>query len=331
MTDGRSASAPDLEGRCGGPATHFPAPPSGPSRSSGTTSTSKSFAWGPRHRRSSTTSHVSDTRGRSSAWASPRVLSRWSMLADRGLRLAEVYTALPSTPDGPTPMPSPIGRERLRLLATARARSVRRLRRFSRSRCHGRARQRPATPRLTDADGRGWPPSSTPSRTRHCRPATGSRSTHTPGHMSKRRPRSNGWSRARTRHRSAICLDVGHYLVGGGDPVAALQRFGSGSPMSTSRTSTLPSSGDWPRAGSGASTTRCANESSPSSAPAAWTSRRASVARRARYRGWLMVEQDSSWGPPAEAAAIGRRVLAVWLRAIGSHDDPASGISAQTD
>jgi sugar phosphate isomerase/epimerase len=32
------------------------------------------------------------------------------------------------------------------------------------------------------------------------------------------------------------------------------------------------------------------------------------------YRGWLMVEQDSSWGPPSEAAAIGRRVLAQALR-----------------
>ena len=32
------------------------------------------------------------------------------------------------------------------------------------------------------------------------------------------------------------------------------------------------------------------------------------------YDGWLMVEQDSCWGPPAESAAIGRRVLAETLR-----------------
>ena len=30
---------------------------------------------------------------------------------------------------------------------------------------------------------------------------------------------------------------------------------------------------------------------------------------RIGYSGWLMVEQDSSWLAPAEAAAIGRRVL----------------------
>ncbi|MGH2417063.1 MAG: hypothetical protein ACRDFY_01890, partial [Candidatus Limnocylindria bacterium] len=32
------------------------------------------------------------------------------------------------------------------------------------------------------------------------------------------------------------------------------------------------------------------------------------------YAGWLMVEQDSSWLPPAEAAAVGGRVLRYALR-----------------
>jgi sugar phosphate isomerase/epimerase len=32
------------------------------------------------------------------------------------------------------------------------------------------------------------------------------------------------------------------------------------------------------------------------------------------YGGWLMVEQDTSWEPPSEAAAIGRRVLDAALR-----------------
>ena len=36
------------------------------------------------------------------------------------------------------------------------------------------------------------------------------------------------------------------------------------------------------------------------------------------YDGWLMVEQDSSWAPPSEAAAIGRRVLAHALATIGA-------------
>jgi sugar phosphate isomerase/epimerase len=36
------------------------------------------------------------------------------------------------------------------------------------------------------------------------------------------------------------------------------------------------------------------------------------------YDGWLMVEQDSCWGPPSESAAVGRRVLAHALRRLGS-------------
>jgi hypothetical protein len=45
------------------------------------------------------------------------------------------------------------------------------------------------------------------------------------------------------------------------------------------------------------------------------------------YDGWLMVEQDSGWPPPAESAAIGRRVLAAVLRrqAAGSPAAPTPG------
>ena len=43
------------------------------------------------------------------------------------------------------------------------------------------------------------------------------------------------------------------------------------------------------------------------------------------YAGWLMVEQDSSWPPPSEAAAIGRRVLAHTLATIGSENAGSRG------
>jgi sugar phosphate isomerase/epimerase len=39
---------------------------------------------------------------------------------------------------------------------------------------------------------------------------------------------------------------------------------------------------------------------------------------RRDYDGWLVIEQDSCWGPPSESAAIGRRVLAEALRRHGS-------------
>ena len=37
---------------------------------------------------------------------------------------------------------------------------------------------------------------------------------------------------------------------------------------------------------------------------------------RIGYSGWLMVEQDSTWLQPAEAAAIGGRVLRFALREV---------------
>ena len=36
------------------------------------------------------------------------------------------------------------------------------------------------------------------------------------------------------------------------------------------------------------------------------------------YDGWIMVEQDSSWLPPAEAAEIGGRALRAALAEIGA-------------
>ena len=46
------------------------------------------------------------------------------------------------------------------------------------------------------------------------------------------------------------------------------------------------------------------------------------------YDGWLMVEQDSGFGPPSESAAIGRRVLAAALRRLG---DGAGGAHARRE
>ena len=59
-----------------------------------------------------------------------------------------------------------------------------------------------------------------------------------------------------------------------------------------------------------ASARRSGRACSPSSAPGCSTSTASSPPSSERdYDGWLMVEQDSSWAPPSESAAIGRRVL----------------------
>ena len=114
---------------------------------------------------------------------------------------------------------------------------------------------------------------------------------------------------------AGLCLDVGHYLVGGGEPVRAIRHYG---PL----------------------VTHVHLKDVDSSVLARLRSREIdgfSAAVRDRiftelgngaldlrgvlatldalvYTGWLMVEQDSSWLPPAEAAAVGGRVLRYALR-----------------
>ena len=109
---------------------------------------------------------------------------------------------------------------------------------------------------------------------------------------------------------AGLCLDVGHYTVGGGDPVEAIERH-----------QTL--------------ITHVHLKDVDSEVLARIRSQQIdgfSAAIRARiftelgngvldldgvlqaldgigYSGWLMVEQDSSWLPPAEAADIGRRAV----------------------
>ena len=120
--------------------------------------------------------------------------------------------------------------------------------------------------------------------------------------------------------RIGICLDVGHYLVGGGDPVEALGRLGERvthvhlkdvDPTVLARMATgdIADFGDAVRA-------RVFTELGSGALDLIGCLR---VLEARGYAGWLMVEQDSSWSPPSEAAAIGRRVLALALTMVGSH------------
>lgn len=115
-----------------------------------------------------------------------------------------------------------------------------------------------------------------------------------------------------------ICLDTGHYMVGGGDPVAALRTLGERvrhlhlkdvdpAVLGRLRSSQLRGFG-------AAIRERIFTELG--SGMLDLDGVLAELAAR-RYRGWLMVEQDTTWLPPSEAAAIGRRVLAYATRRLG--------------
>jgi inosose dehydratase len=116
-----------------------------------------------------------------------------------------------------------------------------------------------------------------------------------------------------------ICLDVGHYLVGGGDPVGAMRELGAlvthvhlkdvdPVVLERLRAGGLGGFGDAIRA-------RLFTELG--AGPLDLDGLLDILVER-DYDGWLMIEQDSGWGPPSESAAIGRRVLASALHRAGS-------------
>ncbi len=116
-----------------------------------------------------------------------------------------------------------------------------------------------------------------------------------------------------------ICLDVGHYLVGGGDPIKALEWLGERvthvhlkdvDPVVLARLS------EGALSGLGEAVDQRIFTELGAGMLDLMGVLRALAARG--YDGWLMVEQDSSWAPPSEAAAIGRRVLAHALATIGA-------------
>jgi inosose dehydratase len=241
-------------------------------------------------------------------------------LTARGLRLAEVYVSLPCSAEGPLPGALDIGRERLRILhdgggdvlVVALDTSP------ERSRVAGRAIG-PDAPRLTES---GW---------RSLAETVGrlAEETVSAGHALAWHPHAATYveTPAELERLAAdtdsvlvgICLDVGHVIVGGGDPAAALGRYGERvthvhlkdvdpDVLDRLRRGAIP---DFAAAIRERLFTELGNGCLDLAAVIG-----ALAARD--YDGWLMVEQDSSWGPPSESAAIGRRVLAAELRRLGS-------------
>ena len=241
-------------------------------------------------------------------------------LRARDLRLAEVYLSIPCTVDGPTDAAAAIARERLALLHEGGGEVLVAALDISpgRSETSGRAAAA-GKPRLTDD---GW--------------------RRLAGHVEDlaREAAALGHAVAWHQHTGTfvetpdelaqlmeltdpallgICLDVGHYLVGGGDPAAAIGRYGDrvrhvhlkdvdAAVLARLRAGELA---DFPAAIRARLFTELGGGILDLPAVLA-------ALARLDYTGWLMVEQDSCWGPPSESAAIGRRVLAEALRRLGA-------------
>jgi inosose dehydratase len=237
-------------------------------------------------------------------------------LAKRGLRLAEVYAALPCTVDGPEPDALEIGRRRLNdlheaegdVLVVALAFSDGRLQRAGRA-------DAPGTPRLSEA---GWHRLASTLETL-------GREASNLGHTLAFHSHAGTFVEtpaevARLAELTdpalvGLCLDTGHTIVGGGDPLTVIKRHGrrvihvhlkdvAPEPLEALRDGRCPDFLEALRA-------RIFTELGSGVLPVAAILD--ALADR-DYAGWLMIEQDTTWAPPSESAAIGRRVLEFALR-----------------
>jgi inosose dehydratase len=249
------------------------------------------------------------------------------LLAARDLRLAEVYAALPVSVDGPAPDALDGALERLRLLVAGGgdvlcvAIDGTPERRASAGQIgHAGSAASPLAPELRDE---GW-------RRLVAVLHDLARATVDAGARMAFHPHAGTFveTPAETDRLMAetdpdlvpLCLDVGHWLVGGGDPVTALGRY-------RERVTHIHLKDVDPavlgrlRAGrlegfDGAIRERLFTELGSGLLDLDGC---LAVLAEGGYRGWLMVEQDSSWPPPSESAAIGRRVLGAALRRLANH------------
>ena len=112
-----------------------------------------------------------------------------------------------------------------------------------------------------------------------------------------------------------VCLDVGHHLVGGGDPVAAIKTYGErvrhvhlkdvdGAVLSQMRDGTIAGFLDALRA-------RIFSEIGSGVLDVVGV---LAALADLDYRGWIVVEQDTTWRAPSESAAISMSVIRFAIR-----------------
>ena len=248
-------------------------------------------------------------------------------LVERRLVLAEVYASLPATVDGPTDDALAEGLERLRLLDDGGGEVLVVALDGTPGRTERAARaDEPGTPVLTDA---GW------DRLIDVIHEIAS-ATREAGHRAAFHPHAGTFVETPAEIERlvsrldpdliGICLDVGHHLVGGGDPVQALRDLGERvthvhlkdvdpTVLRRLRAGEIGGFGEAVRA-------RIFTELGAGMLDLDGV---IDVLVTRAYDGWLMVEQDSCWGPPSESAAIGRRVLDTALRRAGSSRAAGAG------
>jgi inosose dehydratase len=240
-------------------------------------------------------------------------------LAGRGLRLAEVYVPLPATADGPRTDAIDVALEHLRRLhdAGGEVLCVAIDGSPDRDASAGRA-DSPPSPAFTDA---AWTALiDLLHDIADAAAALGHPTVFHPhaGTFVETPAEVNRLVAATDPVRVGICLDVGHHIVGGGDPLAAVRALGD-RVRHVHLKDVDPSVLEGLRAGRFAGLGNAVQEGLFTELGAGTLDLDGVLELLAErdYAGWLMVEQDTSLGQPSESAAIGRRVLASALRRLG--------------
>ena len=234
----------------------------------------------------------------------------------RGLRLAEVYAALPCSTDGPSDGATEVAREHLAALhaASGDVLVVALDLTPERDRFAGRA----AAAGVPGLDDRGWGRlAQLLDRLAGETEALGHRMAFHPhaGTLVETPDEVDRLLATTDARGIGLCLDVGHFIVGGGDPVGAIVRYGSRvahvhlkdvaeRPLADLRAGHLGGFRDAIR-------NRLFTELGAGVLDLDGVLR--ALADQG-FSGWLMVEQDTTWRPPSESAAISRRVLDYAIR-----------------
>jgi inosose dehydratase len=237
-------------------------------------------------------------------------------LQRHGLRIAEVYAALPCSSDGPGPDARDQAFERLEALRRTRGDVLIFSYHLSRERVQwaGRAYQGEA-PTLSES-GRSRALDLLHEVARASRLAGHPMVYHPHAGTFVETPAEVDWlMQSSDPDLVGLCLDVGHYIVGGGDPVHAIRQYGrrirhvhmkdvDTDVLQRLRAGALPDFLEALRA-------RIFTELGNGVLDVLGVAHELS---RIDYDGWLMCEQDTTWRPAAESAAMSRAVLGYAIR-----------------
>jgi inosose dehydratase len=246
----------------------------------------------------------------------PRGEALRAALRSRDLRIAEVYACLPCGVDGPTDDAREVGRRKLAELHAAEGDVLVAALPLTEDRVgHAARADGPGVPSLTDRGFRTLADlladlAAEAKELGHRLAFHHHVGTYieTPGEIDR-------LMAAADPDLVALCLDVGHYQLAGGDPVDAIGRHGERISHVHLKDVDRDVAGRM-RSGAiedflGGLRQRVFTELGRGELDLPGVL--AALAAR-DYRGWLMVEHDTTWRPPSESAAISRAIVEFVLR-----------------